>query len=117
MTSGRSASLFLSRRTPATVKDVRTAAVYYFSDAHSQDPSIMVLAIQAIRLFGRNEAFEIGAFLRDLPQTDETIRWILDELKRLGQPKDEDATEYSQALLEALTGPRYADGGSSPWRK
>src|SRR5437016_3690790 len=82
--------------------DVREAAVEYFSGSYSPDPSMMPLVIQAIEQNGWNAAFRDYSFLEDLAQTDETVRWLVGELRRLGRPENERAGEYADWLSAAL---------------
>ena len=63
-------------------RDVREAAVYYFARSFSQDPGIMPLAIQAIEQYGKDDAFERYSFLKDLVQTDETVLWLIAQIKK-----------------------------------
>lgn len=81
-------------------RDVREAAVYYFAQSYSDDLSIMPLAIQAIEQHGWDDAFEVYSFLSDLAQTDETILWLVEQIKRHGRP-DEDFG-YRHATRAAL---------------
>jgi hypothetical protein len=67
---------------------VRNAAVCYFSESLSADPAIMPLAIQAIEKYGRREAFSNVSFLEELPQSDETISWLIREVREAGEHPD-----------------------------
>lgn len=58
----------------------RQRAVSYFSKSYSTDLSIMPLVIQAVETFGRKDAYHLIGLARDLPQTEETIAWIIEEL-------------------------------------
>jgi HEAT repeat protein len=71
-------------------KDVRTAAVFYFSDAFSTDPTIMPVVIQAVERYGWGNAFKSYTFLVRLVQTDESIRWLIDQLKPSGRKTTDD---------------------------
>ena len=81
-------------------RDVRDAAVYYFARSFSTDPSIMPLAIQAIEQHGWKDAFEFYFFMKDLVQTDETVRWLIEQIRIQGQPDDEYG--YVHAIRSAL---------------
>src|SRR5471032_2806511 len=88
-------------------QDVREAAVYYFARSHSSDPTIMPLVIQAIDKLGIDKlgfdkAFETHTFLEDLVQTDETVRWLIQQLKKLGQPANAEEAEPILAYISAL---------------
>jgi hypothetical protein len=80
-------------------KDVRTEAVYFFSRSFSTDPAIMPLAIRAVGQFGWNEAFEHYTFLRDLIQTGDTVRWLIEQLKQW-QPTDDEASNHRRKNLQ-----------------
>jgi len=67
-------------------QDVRKAALYYFANSFSSDPTVMPLVIQAIDKFGFDNAFETYSFLEDLVQIDDTVRWLIQQLSKLGQP-------------------------------
>jgi len=71
-------------------KEVRTSAAFYFSSAFSPDPTIMPVVIQAIERYGWNDAFEAYAFLDRLAQSDETIRWVIVQLKPIGRKTSND---------------------------
>ena len=82
---------------------VRDAAVYYFADSFSLDPTIMPLVIQTIEQHGWNDAFGMYSFLQNLMQTEETLAWAIEQLRRRGQPGDEDEAQLTLWLLDALT--------------
>ena len=67
-------------------RDVRDAAVFYFAKAYSTDPGIMPLVIQAIEQYGWKDAFQFYSFTSELPQTDETVRWLMGQIKTHGTP-------------------------------
>lgn len=89
-------------------KDVRDAAVYYFANSFSSDPAIMPLVIQAIDKFGFENAFDTYSFMQNLAQTDETARWLIQQLTKLGQPADEKEAEPVLAYISAMV---HADPG------
>ena len=61
--------------------EIRDRATMYFAKAFSSDPSIMPLVIGAVEKYGReNDAYRLIGAARDLPQTEDTIAWIIDEL-------------------------------------
>jgi SEC-C motif len=82
--------------------DVRQAAVHYFSRSYSQDQTIMPLVIQAIQQYGWNDAFTEYKFMDDLRQSESTVRWMMDELKRLGPPTSMEDVTFPLALSSAL---------------
>lgn len=58
----------------------RQRAVQYFAKSFSTDTSIMPLVIKAVEAFGREGAYHLIGLSRDLPQTEDTIDWVIDEL-------------------------------------
>ena len=60
--------------------EIRDRATSYFAKSSSPDASIMPQVIQAVETHGRHDAYRLIGPARDLPQTDETIAWIIDEL-------------------------------------
>jgi hypothetical protein len=81
-------------------RNVREAAVYYFSRSFSPDPGILPLAIQVIEQRGRDEAFKMYSFMRELIQTDETVLWLVEQVKKCGETDEEYG--YVHALRSAL---------------
>jgi len=61
--------------------DVRDTAIRYFYSATSPDHTLMPLAIQAIERYGRTRAFSFTHYLNLLPQTEQTIAWVIAELQ------------------------------------
>jgi SEC-C motif len=69
--------------------DVRDTAIRYFYSS-TPDPTLMPLAIQAIEHYGQTGAFSFTHYLNRLPQTEQTIAWVMAELKRdLQEPPEE----------------------------
>ena len=67
--------------------DVRFAALHYFADAHSPDPSVMPVVIDALGRFGRATAFRFLNPITLLAQSEATVRWAVEELTgRSGRP-------------------------------
>ncbi len=85
------------------VLEIRDRATSYFAKSHSTDPTIMPLVIKAVETYGRqNDAYRLIGASRELPQTEGTIAWVIDELN------DEQTDQYenyaynlSMVLLEA----------------
>lgn len=82
--------------------EIRERAIYYFANSYSPDPAIMPLAIEAVQMHGKQDAYRVIGAGRDLRQTDETIAWVLQELN------DPQANQYqnyaynlSMVLLDA----------------
>ena len=59
---------------------VRDAAIQYFALSLSRDRSVMPVAVQAIEKYGWEEAFYGVWLLENLPQTDETLPWLVGQL-------------------------------------
>ena len=63
-------------------EEIREKALHYFSDAHCEDESIMPLVIQAVEKYGREIAFRLLRDAERLPQTEATVDWLINELRR-----------------------------------
>jgi len=85
-------------------KEVRTEAVYFFSHAFSPDPTIMPVVIEAIERYGWTDAFEAYSFFARIVQTDQSIRWLIDQLKPIGRETTEEQHRLVIYFLLALTG-------------
>jgi SEC-C motif len=70
--------------------DVRDTAIRYFSSSTNPDHTLMPLAIQAIGQYGRMKAFSFSHYLNLLPQTEQTVAWVIAELQGdfQGQPEE-----------------------------
>jgi len=78
-------------------KDVREMVIRYFAESSIVDDTVMPLVIQAVEKYGRTEAF-LGSVIGDgLTLNDETLRWVIDELKR---QSDTDELDGHLALYE-----------------
>ena len=84
-------------------EDVRLTAVGYFSDAYSNDPTVMPLVIQAVENYGRETAFRILRDAERLPQTEDSIRWLSNELRRDYDTQDVARDNYRFAVAIALS--------------
>jgi hypothetical protein len=84
-------------------EDVRLTAVGYFSDAFSNDLTVMPLVIQAVEKYGRETAFRILRDAERLPQTKDSIRWLSDELRRGYDTRDVAQDNYRFAVAIALS--------------
>ncbi len=75
--------------------EVRYAAVEYFSKSYSQDRTVMPLVIEAAKRYIWQNAYLFIGCASTLPQTEETVRWILNELnsKKINQ-KEIDQFNY-----------------------
>lgn len=82
--------------------DNRQRAIRYFAKSNSADLSIMPLVIQAVEKFGREDAYHLIGLARDLPQTEATIAWIIDELNHEQSDQYENYTfNLSMVLVRA----------------
>ena len=59
---------------------IRQRAVRFFAKSFSTDTSVMPLVIKAVETFGREDAYHLIGLSRDLPQAEDTIDWIIEEL-------------------------------------
>ena len=61
--------------------EIRERAVSYFARSFSTDTCLMPLVIKAVEAYGRqNDAYRLIGASRGLPQTEDTIAWVVDEL-------------------------------------
>lgn len=82
--------------------EIRQRAISYFAKSYSTDCSVMPLVIKAVETFGREDAYQLIGLSRDLPQTEETIAWIIDELNNESSDQYESYTyNLSMVLVEA----------------
>jgi hypothetical protein len=99
--------------------DVRDTATLYFSSSTNLDSTLMPLAIQAIERYGRTKAFSFTHFLNLLPQTEQTIGWVIAELQRDLQGRPEEGKGKTPChipwwppdLCLGTVGPRWVGGG------
>src|SRR5690348_13978576 len=83
--------------------EIRDRAVRYFAKSFSADTSLMPLVIRAVETYGRqNDAYRLIGASRELPQTEDSIAWVIDELndERCGQYESY-PYNLSMVLLEA----------------
>ncbi len=59
---------------------IRTRVANYFARSSTPDASIMALVIEAVERYGRNGANHLIEPAADLPQTADSIAWVIDEL-------------------------------------
>ena len=104
---------------------VRDAAVRYFSEAFSADPTVAPLAIRAIETYGWEDAFEVLLALDDLVHTEQTLLWSMEQAENVVSPSGYEQTTrrdrlsgiIARALAELLA--RHKDtvfslGGLAP---
>jgi hypothetical protein len=82
--------------------DVRDTAIRYFYHATSPGDTLMPLAIQAIERYGRTTAFSFTHYLNLLPQTEQTIGWVIAELRRDCERRPEERHFYYLNLSRLL---------------
>lgn len=82
--------------------DVRDKATRYFYGTTNLDHTLMPLAIRAIETYGRIQAFSYTHYLNLLPQTDQTIAWVIAELQRDFEGLPEDRYFYFLNLSRLL---------------
>jgi hypothetical protein len=81
--------------------DVRFAALHYFADCYSPNPTVMPVVIEALERFGRTTTFRFTHLIAQLVQTEPTIRWAVEELKP--QPhRTEDERRYPDHISRLL---------------
>jgi hypothetical protein len=82
--------------------DIRARATAYFAKSYSHDDSIMVQVIKSVETYGKHDAYRVIGLSRDLPQTAESITWVIDELN---DPQSDSYENYtfnlSMVLVEA----------------
>jgi len=81
--------------------DIRDKAIRYFDDL-TLDSTLMPLAIQALEKYGRTKAFTFIHYLHHLPQTDQTIDWVITELQRDFKALPEEKYYYFLGLSRLL---------------
>lgn len=82
--------------------EIRQRAVRFFARSNSSDTSVMPLVIKAVETFGRQDAYHLIGLSRDLPQTEDTIDWIIDELNNEQSDQHENYIyNLSMVLVEA----------------
>jgi hypothetical protein len=81
--------------------DVRFAALNYFADGYSPNPTVMPVVIEALERFGRTRAFRFTYPVPELAQTEPTIRWAVQELRT--QPRrTEEERDYLHHVCRLL---------------
>ncbi|MFC1652194.1 hypothetical protein ACFL3F_00600 [Planctomycetota bacterium] len=81
--------------------EIRQRAIRFFAKSFSKDISIMSLIIKAVEMYGREEAFHLIGLSRDLPQTEDTVCWIIDELNN-SQSDNFFLAEYRISIAETF---------------
>ena len=81
---------------------VRTRALHYFSRSFSDDITVMPLVVAAVEKFGREASIHLVGECGDLPQTESTIQWCIEELRQDVGEQDEALDNYRFALSKVL---------------
>ena len=83
--------------------DIRVRAARYFAESNSLDPTIMPQVIKAVETYGReNDAYRLIGLSRELPQTEDTISWLIEELNDESCDKYESYSfNLSRVLVDA----------------
>ena len=80
--------------------EIRDRATSYFAKSSCSDVSIMPLVIKAVETYGRqNDSYRLIGLSRDLPQTEDTIAWVIDELD---DPQSDQYENYTYNLSVVL---------------
>jgi hypothetical protein len=79
----------------------RTAAVCYFSRSFSGDDAIMLLVIEAVEKYGRDQSEDLLFECDELRQTNGTIDWCIRELQR-DSDRDDEFSDYQYDIARIL---------------
>ncbi len=74
--------------------EVRYTAVKYFSDSYSEDRTVIPLVIQAVGKYGWQHSYSLIGLGSTLPHTEESMAWVLNELNRNIDKKEENQVNY-----------------------
>jgi hypothetical protein len=83
-------------------EEIREKALHYFSDAACEDESIMPLVVQAVEKYGREMGFRLLRDAEWLPQTEATVDWVINELRRDYDLSDVNQENYCFAIALIL---------------
>ncbi len=83
--------------------EIRLKAIKYFTDSHSDDPSVMPVVIESVQQHGRGAAL-FGTLRRaeTLAQSPPTIDWMIDELQLDCDRSDKTRDNYLLAVALIL---------------
>ena len=80
-------------------EEIRLTALEYFtSSAACDDPSVMPVVIQAVERQGLKGSFSLLRAAEDLPQTPQTLDWLIDQLRREFDASDREEDNLRVAL-------------------
>ena len=83
------------------------------TDSTTPDQTLMPLAIEAIEKYGRTRAFSFTHYLNLLPQTEQTIAWVIAELQRDFQGSGGGAVFLFPQPVPIALPRRHSAGGSA----
>ena len=83
-------------------RDIRNAAIRYFSRSFSPDPRLVPLVIEAVEKYGW-DAFTHYYFLRELKQSSATVDWLIRRVQLVKVPRSDPDFDDDDAFVEALT--------------
>ena len=81
---------------------VRRLALHYFSQSFSDDTTVMPVVIEAAEKYGRVASIHLVGEGQNLPQTESTIQWCMEELRQDFDEQDENLQNYRFALSKVL---------------
>jgi hypothetical protein len=79
--------------------EIRNRAADYFAKSSAPDPSVMPLVIRAVETCGKKDAYMLIGASRDLPQSADTIDWVINELN---DPQTDQFENYAYNLSMVL---------------
>jgi hypothetical protein len=79
--------------------EIRDRATSYFAKSSSPDPTIMPLVIKAVETYGKKDAYRLIGLSRDLPQSEDTVAWVI---KELNDPQTDQHENYAYNLSMVL---------------
>lgn len=101
--------------------EIRRTALRYFSDSWSQDATVMPLVVRAVEQYGREAGCALLRDAGDLVQTEDTLRWLEDQLRGPLDPSDlvDDDYRWAAALTLCAADPAqllagHADAAKLP---
>ena len=96
--------------------EIRDRATDYFAKSYSHDVSIMAQVMKAVETYGRQDAYRLIGPSRDLPQTEESLAWVIDELNDDQSDRYEDYTYNLSMVLVEPTPPCSCPNNPRSWR-
>lgn len=83
-------------------EEVRAQALHFYSDVCSRDQSVMPLVIEAVEHYSREKAFSLLRDAEHLSQTEQTVEWLMAELRRQYDCTSIEHDNYRFAVAIAL---------------